>query len=228
MTRILLVEDEVNLSKLIKLNLEFEGYEVDIATNGRMALDKVQSAHFDLIILDLMLPLLNGLDVLTAIRLNNTELPVIITSAKDTSTDRIAGLKVGADDYLVKPFEIEELILRIQKLLERSAAQTQDHIIDEYIFGSNKINFKTFSATNIDGQFEMKPKEVLIMKFLISKKNQVVSRQDILRNVWGYDVFPSTRTIDNFIANLRKYFEAQPRQPRYIKSIRGIGYKFEE
>jgi len=224
-TRILLVEDELNIRKLIKLNLEAEGYEVIVATNGREALNKFSEAYYDLIILDLMLPLLNGIDVLEAVRIKNSKIPVIITSAKDTSTDRILGLKKGADDYLIKPFELEELILRIQKLLARS----QDDLVtelEEYQFGDNRINFMTYEAKHGKAMETLKQKEVLILKYLISNKNQVVSRQDLLRNVWGYDVFPSTRTIDNFITALRKFFEDDPKNPKYIISIRGVGYKF--
>ncbi len=225
--RLLLVEDELSLSKLIKLNLEIKGYDVTLATNGRKALQLMDEAYFDLVILDLMLPLLNGLDVLTAIRVTNSEIPVIITSAKDTSSDRIEGLKQGADDYLIKPFEIEELYLRIQKLLGRSAAISNNPLtIDTYAFGHNSINFKTYQGSHRGHTFELKQKEFLIMKFLINKKNEVVSRHDILRNVWGYDVFPSTRTIDNFITTLRKQFEDDPKNPKYIRSVRGIGYKF--
>jgi len=226
--RILLVEDEINLAKLVQMNLELEGFEVTIADNGLIALELLHNAHFDLMILDLMLPKVSGNEVLTKLRLTNVTIPVIITSAKDTSSDRIKGLKEGADDYLVKPFEIEELVLRIQKLLERAQTIPAPNELSDYRFGSNYIDFKTFRATNGSADFDLKPKEVQIMKYLISKKNIVVSRQELLRQVWGYDVYPSTRTIDNFIATLRKYFEPDVKHPVFIKSIRGIGYKFVE
>ncbi len=224
--RILLVEDEVSIRQLVQMNLELENYEVETAENGMIALEKVEEAHYDLIILDLMLPKVSGMDVLTRIRLNNSQLPIIITSAKDTSSDRIQGLKSGADDYLTKPFEMEELLLRIHKLLERTQSFPSETEPDTFVFGPNQINFKEYIASNASRQFELKPKEMQLMKFLISKKNEVVSRQDILKNVWGYDVYPSTRTVDNFIATLRKYFEPDVKNPIYIKSIRGIGYKF--
>lgn len=224
--RVLLVEDETSLRKLVSLNLSMEGYEVETAENGKIALAKLEEAYYDIMILDLMLPKVSGLDVLTTLRLTNTKLPVIITSAKDSSSDRIQGLKEGADDYLVKPFEIEELVIRIQKLLERSQNQTATIIPESYTFGINEINFETFVAQTAQGKIELKQKELLILKFLIAKKNQVVSRQDILRKVWGYDVYPSTRTIDNFISNLRKHFEEDIKHPKYIISVRGIGYKF--
>jgi len=223
--RILLVEDEQHLHKLIKMNLELEGFEVDRAVNGQAAIDKIRAAHYDLIILDLMLPKINGMEVLSNLRLTNDTLPVIIISAKDTSSARITGLKEGADDYLTKPFEIEELVLRINKLLTRKTTSDPNHLTT-YTFGPNTINFSTYQATTQAGTIDLKQKELQIMKYLISKNNEVVSRQDILKQVWGYDVFPSTRTIDNFIAALRKYFEADPKRPSYIISVRGVGYKF--
>ena len=225
MKKVLIIEDEPNLRKLLALNLDLEGYTTDIAIDGSEAISKLDSAHYDIVILDLMLPKISGLDVLAKLRMSNSTLPVIITSAKDTSSDRIEGLKKGADDYLVKPFEIEELLIRMQKLLDRATASSEEPL-EEYAFGENTINFKTFMATNGQGSFELSPKECMIMKFLISKEGEVVSRKDLLKNVWGYDVFPSTRTIDNFISNLRKRFEADIKNPQYIRSVRGVGYKF--
>jgi two-component system alkaline phosphatase synthesis response regulator PhoP len=223
--RILVVEDEINISKLVKLNLEMEGYEVNISANGKDALKQVEEAHYDLVVLDLMLPELDGIKVLQRLKLNFPLLPVIITSAKDTSKDRIKGLKAGAEDYLIKPYNLEELIIRIHKLLERF--QEKDADLDNvYKFGSNQINFSSYEAKGIDGTFQLTKKEILLLKMLIEKKNQVVSREEMLKNVWGYDVYPSTRTIDNFIMSLRKYFEVDPRNPEYILSIRGVGYKF--
>ena len=225
MKRVLLIEDEKSLRLLIKMNLELEGYEVDQAQNGKEAIRMFESAYYDIAVLDLMLPQVSGIKVLEAIRVKNSTLPIIITSAKDTSSDRINGLKHGADDYLTKPFEIEELILRMQKLLDRAQVQSPEDV-DTYTFGHNSIDFKKQTASNGDEDFDLSVKECLIMKYLISKKNEVVSRQDILKNVWGYDVFPTTRTVDNFISILRKYFEDDIKSPQHIKSIRGVGYKF--
>ncbi|MBT8231352.1 MAG: response regulator transcription factor [Saprospiraceae bacterium] len=224
--RLLLVEDEPSLRKVIKLNLEMEGYEAIVANDGKEALEKFENEYFDLAILDLMLPFVNGMDVLTRHRLKNTEMPIIIISAKDTSSDRIKGLKNGADDYLTKPFEIEELLIRIQNLLKRTQDDAVDIVEGIYTFGTNSINFKTHVGRNNAHTFDMSSKEISIIKLLIINRNQVVSRQDILKSVWGYDVFPSTRTIDNFIAALRKHFEEDPKKPQYIKSVHGVGYKF--
>jgi len=226
MKRILLIEDEKSIREIVKLNLEMENYEVTTAQDGMEALKKISDAYYDLIVLDIMLPKINGIEVLEKIRLTNNDTPVIIISAKDTSTDRIKGLKSGADDYLVKPFEFEELELRIQKLLDRSIQKPDVVELNEFNFGNKSINFKTFMGRNGETTFQLSQKEVQILKYLISKKNQVVPRQDILKSVWGYDVFPSTRTVDNFIAALRKHFEDTPKNPQYIHSIRGIGYKF--
>ena len=224
--RVLLVEDEKSLRDIIKLNLELENWEVIVATNGEEALDKIDSEYFDIIVLDLMIPKINGIDVLKSFRIKNPDVPVIIISAKSTSSDRIKGLKVGADDYLAKPFDIEELLLRINKLVDRNTATSETNPIHSYTFGPNTIDFKSFTAKRNETTIPLKPKEMQILQLLIQNKNNVVARKDILKGVWGYDVFPSTRTIDNFIASLRKHFEDDPKNPIYIKSIRGIGYKF--
>jgi len=224
--RILLVEDEKNLRDVISLNLELEEWEVVSVDNGKDAIDRAVTEHYDIIILDLMIPKINGLEVLKTIRIKNHSTPVIIISAKGTSTDRIKGLKLGADDYLSKPFVIEELIIRINKLTERLQMTSDVIISDQFTFGDNKVDFKSYIAHAGDRQYELSPKEAQILKLLITNKNEVVSRQEILRSVWGYDIFPSTRTIDNFIASLRKYFEEEPKDPKFIKSVRGVGYKF--
>jgi two-component system alkaline phosphatase synthesis response regulator PhoP len=223
--RILLVEDEEQIRKLIKMNLELEGYEIVTADNGRKALDIIEGQHFDLMILDVMLPEIDGFQICQKVRLNNTKVGIIILSAKDTSQDRITGLKYGADDYLTKPFNLEELLLRVHNLLKRSSEESVNDL-EYYEFGDNKVNFVTYEAQGAQGHFRMTQKEVLLLKMLIERKNEVVSRKEILQNVWGYDVFPSTRTIDNFILNFRKYFEADPRNPKYFHSVRGVGYKF--
>jgi len=223
--RILLVEDEEQIRKLIKMNLELEGYEVVSVDNGRKAIDIIEGQHFDLMILDVMLPEVDGFQICQKVRLNNTKVGIIILSAKDTSQDRITGLKYGADDYLTKPFNLEELLLRVSNLLKRSSEDSINEL-EYYEFGDNKVNFITYEAQGHQGNFRMTQKEVLLLKMLIERKNEVVSRKEILQNVWGYDVFPSTRTIDNFILNFRKYFELDPRNPSYFHSVRGVGYKF--
>ena len=223
--RILLVEDEENIRDVVKLNLELEEYEVVTSGNGKEALKIIEEQHFDLLILDVMLPDLNGFQICEQVRLTNMEVPIIFLTAKDTSIDRINGLKKGADDYLTKPFHLEELLLRVQNLIKRSS-KSPENTPEVYTFGDNQINFVTFEANTKTGNFNLTKKEVKLLKLLIDRKNEVVSRQQILQSVWGYDVYPSTRTIDNFILSFRKYFEEKPKEPVHFLSIRGVGYKF--
>lgn len=227
---ILLVEDEENLHEALKLNLELEGYEVSSAYDGAEALKAVQSEYFDLIILDVMLPEMDGIHVTETIRVKNNETPILILSAKNTSADRVLGLKKGADDYLTKPFNLEELILRVQKLIEKNKKlQDKDSIGDTYQFGSNVVDFKAQEARTKTGQkIQLSKKEAMLLKLLFENKNEVVTREKILQLVWGYNVYPTTRTIDNFILNFRKYFEDDSRNPRYFHSVRGVGYKYTE
>ncbi len=224
--RILLVEDEDNIRDVVKLNLELENYEVITAADGRKAIKHFTEQHFDLIILDVMLPEINGFQVCEQIRLSDTTVPIIFLTAKDTAMDRINGLKRGGDDYLTKPFNLEELLLRVQNLLKRSQRNVDTTEVDTYKFGDHWINFQTYSAKGIQGDFNLTKKETMLLKLLTDRKNEVVSRNQILQSVWGYDVYPSTRTIDNFILSFRKYFENNPKEPRYFHSIRGVGYKF--
>lgn len=227
---ILLVEDEKNLHEALKLNLELEGYEVTSAYDGLAALKTIQGEYFDGIILDIMLPEMDGISVIETIRLKNTEVPILILSAKNSSADRVLGLKKGADDYLTKPFNLEELLLRVHKLIEKNKKlQDKETTGNAYSFGNNSIDFKAQQAINKSGEkINLSKKEVMLLKLLIENKNDVVPREKILQYVWGYNVYPTTRTIDNFILNFRKYFEDDSRNPQYFHSIRGVGYKFSE
>ncbi len=227
---ILLVEDEENLHEALKLNLELEGYEVTSAFDGAAALRATQNEYFDLIILDVMLPEMDGINVTETIRLHNNEVPILILSAKNTSADRVLGLKKGADDYLAKPFNLEELLLRVQKLINKNKRlQDKTTIGDTYTFGNNSIDFKAQEATSKNGDtIQLSKKETMLLKLLIENKNEVVPREKILQAVWGYNVYPTTRTIDNFILNFRKYFEKDSRNPKYFHSVRGVGYKYSE
>lgn len=225
MKRILLVEDEEHIRDAVKLNLELESYEVVWAGDGPTAVKHHAEQHFDLILLDIMLPELSGIEVCQKIRLTDQDIPIIMITAKDGPMDKINGLKRGADDYITKPFSIEEVLLRIKNLLRLTSKIVREEV-QNYTFGGNEVNFKTFEAKGQNGGFTMTKKEAMLLKLLIDRKNEVVSRQQILQSVWGYDVFPSTRTIDNFILSFRKYFEREPKNPIFFKSIRGVGYKF--
>jgi two-component system alkaline phosphatase synthesis response regulator PhoP len=229
-SRILLVEDEENLREAIKLNLELEGYEVEEADTGTKALRKTEAQRFNLIILDVMLPEMDGFTVCQKIRMNDIDTPVIFLTAKDTSQDKVNGFKHGADDYLTKPFNLEELLLRVKVLIKHSIrGKKEAEEIRHYRFGDNEVNFLTFKAKGVNGQdVSLTKKEISLLKFLIDRKDTVVPRTQILQVVWGYDIYPSTRTIDNFILTFRKYFEKDPGNPRYFHSVRGVGYKFTE
>lgn len=227
---ILLAEDEENLHEALKLNLELEGYDVTSAFDGAAALKAVENEYFDLLILDVMLPELDGINVTETIRLKNNEVPILILSAKNSSADRVLGLKKGADDYLTKPFNLEELLLRIHKLINKNKKLLDKSSVgDTYSFDGNKIDFKAQEAVNRQGEkISLSKKESMLLKLLIENKNEVVPREKILQSVWGYNVYPTTRTIDNFILSFRKYFEKDSRNPKYFHSVRGVGYKFAE
>jgi two-component system, OmpR family, alkaline phosphatase synthesis response regulator PhoP len=227
---ILLVEDEENLQEALKLNLELEGYEVSSSYDGADALRQFQQEHFDLIILDVMLPELDGISVCETIRLSNSEVPILILSARNSSADRVLGLKKGADDYLTKPFNLEELLLRVTKLIRKSEQIAVKQPLPElYKFGKNTIDFKAMEYSNKkESKVPLSKREGMLLKLLIENKNEVVTREKILQAVWGYNVYPTTRTIDNFILNFRKYFEEDSRNPQYFHSVRGVGYKFTE
>ncbi len=225
---ILLVEDEQNLHEALKLNLTLEGYEVTSAFDGTEAMQQIENAYFDLIIMDIMLPDIDGVSITENVRIHNIEVPILMLSAKAASADKILGLKKGADDYLTKPFNLEELLLRVAKLIEKNKRiQVKETIEDEYIFGKCSVNFKSLMATTVVGEtIALSKKEILLLKLLIENKGEVVTREKILQVVWGYNVYPTTRTIDNFILNFRKYFEEDSRHPRHFFSVRGMGYKF--
>lgn len=225
-----MVEDEENLHESLKLNLELEGYQVTSAFDGVQAMKAVQNEYFDLIIMDVMIPEVDGFSVTQNIRLTNTEVPILILSAKDSSADRVTGLKKGADDYLTKPFNLEELLLRVQKLIKKNKRlQEKSSIGDTYEFGGNTVDFKAQQATTLRGErIDLSKKEAMLLKLLIENKNEVVPREKILQSVWGYNVYPTTRTIDNFILSFRKYFEEDSRSPKYFHSVRGVGYKYAE
>src|ERR1019366_5244431 len=229
-SRILLVEDEENLREAIKMNLELEGYEVEVADTGIKGLKKVQDQRFNLIILDVMLPEMDGYEVCQKIRIEDTDTPILFLTAKDSSQDKVYGLKQGADDYLTKPFNLEELLLRVKVLIKHSVRGTKEGEEMKLVkFGDNEVNFLTFKAKGVGGtDFTLTKKEISLLKLLVDRKGSVVSRTQILQFVWGYDIYPSTRTIDNFILTFRKYFEKDPSSPRYFHSIRGVGYKFSD
>ena len=224
MKRILLVEDEEHLHSAIKLNLELEGYHVISVYNGKNALHKFNESRFDLIILDVMLPEFNGFDICQSIRLENQKVPIMFLTAKSSNEDKIKGLKM-ADDYLTKPFNLNELLLRVKNLIKRNIdpeiTQTTHNI------GDVVVDFNSFELKSKTGkQIELTQKQIKLLKLFVEKPNEVISRQEILEKIWGFDVYPSSRTIDNFILTFRKIFEKDLPPSTYFKSIRGVGYKY--
>ena len=226
-SKILLVEDDPHLAKGLRFNLEREGYKIFLVDNGISALDQLREKDFDLIILDLMLPKMGGLEVARTIRETNIRFPILMLTAKSSKKDREVGLEAGADDYLTKPFHLPELLLRVKGILRRSEWYKEPvHDLEIFRFDKMWINFGTGQANGIDGEFYLTAKEALVMKLLVEKKGDIVSRKELLEKVWGYDPQTETRTVDNFIARLRKYFEKKPQQPAHIITIREKGYQF--
>ncbi len=225
--KILLVEDDPHLAKGLRFNLEREGYEVSLVDNGVSALDLLREDDFDLLILDLMLPTMGGLDVARKIRETNMRFPILMLTAKSTKKDKEIGFEAGADDYLTKPFHLPELLLRVKGILRRWEWY-KDPVHDQEIFrfGEMWINFGTGKANGVDGEFYLTTKEVLVMNLLVEKKGDVATREELLEKVWGYDPETETRTVDNFISRLRKYFEKKPQEPRHIITVREKGYQF--
>jgi len=222
--KILLVEDETNLATVIKLNLEIEGYELLWTDNGKKSIEIVKTQYPDLVILDVMLPELNGIEVCRQIKKINSEIPILFLSAKSTGTDKIEGLKAGADDYLTKPFNLEELLLRVQILLKRYKHSAKE---DKYILNNYIIDFNTFEISDAYGKkIDLPNREMQLLKMLVSREGQVVSRTEIMQQLWNPNENPSARTIDNYILNFRKLFEKENEQKKHFHSIRGVGYKF--
>jgi two-component system alkaline phosphatase synthesis response regulator PhoP len=223
--KILLIEDEESLLDVLSMNLTLEGYKLETASTGNDALELIKNTY-DLIILDIMLPDVNGFDICEMVR-KDSQVPILFISAKGTSTDRIKGLKIGGDDYLVKPFHLEEFLLRVQILIGRE--EKNANVIETSIlnFGENcSINFKTFEVNSRLGLVTFSKREIELLKLFTQKPNEVVSREDILNNIWPENASPNSRTIDNYILNFRKHFEIDPKSPKHFISLRGVGYKF--
>lgn len=218
---ICIVEDEANIADAIQLNLELDGYEVTLFRDGEVARNIFEKTlNFDLIILDVMLPNVNGVELCRFIR-EKSEVPILFLSAKGTTKDRIEGLKAGGNDYLPKPFDLEELLLRVAILTKSTQLNEKETI------GNHTVNFKTFVITDIETNesIELSKKEIALLKLFFSKRGEVVSREEILDEIWGENQNPTSRTIDNYVLNLRKILEENPKNPQFIHSVRGVGYK---
>jgi DNA-binding response OmpR family regulator len=226
-SKILIVEDEKHLAEALAHNLKFEGYETTVAGDGEAALERLAAEESDLLVLDVMLPGISGFEVCERLREMGNRVPVLFLTARNTDADRLQGLRHGGDDYMTKPFLLEELVLRIKGILRRQEWY-QTPVADRGVFrfGDCEVNFRTFRAKGPGGEVQLTEKECMLMKLLVERQGQVVSRELILEKVWGYKYGSSSRTIDNFIVRLRRYFEPDPRRPRYVHSVRGVGYRF--
>jgi len=223
---ILIVEDEKPILDTLRLNLELEGFDVLTASDGIQAkyLFYNHSSNISLIILDIMLPEISGHDLCHEFKSKKPLLPVMFLSAKNQSSDKISGLKLGADDYLTKPFDLEELLLRVHNILKRYKPVSS---INEFTFAGGNINFETFEILTVKGDnMTLSKREIGLLQLLTAKENKVVSRDEIIEKLWSLEENPSSRTIDNYILNFRKYFELNPKNPQHFHSIRGVGYKF--
>ena len=223
--KILIIEDEADLVKGLKLNLADEGYEVEWASDGREGLRRALEEAPDLIILDIMLPGMNGLEVCRELRQKKANIPVIMLTAKGEEVDKIVGLEIGADDYMTKPFSVRELLARIKAHLRREKREPQS-VPKTCVFGDVEVDFVHFKVRRAGRESDLTSLEVDILRYLIAHKGEVVSREALLDKIWGYEKFPTTRTIDNHILKLRKKIEEDPARPRHIFSIYGEGYRF--
>jgi len=228
--RVLVVEDDPHLAAGVMENLRAEGYEVAQVGDGRAALEWLRAGSCALIVLDVMLPELDGLAVCRTLRDEGNNTPVLFLTARGDPADRVRGLEAGGDDYLAKPFHLKEFLLRVRAILKRwdwyrSASATAATAVLR--FGGNEVDFRAFRARAWNGEpQELTEKEAMILKVLAEHAGEIVSREDLLERVWGYDVFPSTRTVDNFILRLRKRFERDPASPRHFLTVWGVGYRF--
>jgi DNA-binding response OmpR family regulator len=225
MTKILVVEDERPMLQGLKDNLEFEGYEVDTATNGADGLEKLMTNRFNLALLDIMMPELSGFDVCKTARSRGNKTPIIMLTAKAEEIDKVLGLEFGADDYITKPFSLRELLARIRAILRRAGLESGGTDKQIHQIGNLRVNFSAYTASINDEEAKLSYKEFEILHHLFSHKNETVDRDDLLDAIWGDDYQPTSRTIDNFILKLRQKIETDPNDPRIILTVHGVGYK---
>lgn len=224
MRKILLVEDDQILAIALRRGLESEGYTVEVAGDGAAGQRAAMEKGFDLLILDVMLPRQSGFEVCEQLRAAGNDTPIIMLTARDMEVEKVQGLKLGADDYITKPFSLSELFARIEAVLRRSRRAMEE--LDTYQFEDVKLNFKTFSASKRGEPLDLSAREFRLLQFLIEHRGEVVTRDQLLNNVWSYNSFPTTRTVDQHIAKLRQKIEDTPNNPRFLLTVHGIGYKF--
>lgn len=224
---VLLVEDEANIAQGLVFNLQRDGYRVTHVKTGAAALEAFGREPFNLVILDLMLPDCHGLDVCRSIRLSNQQLPILMLTALSKEQDRIDGLREGADDYLTKPFSLDEFLLRVQGMLRRSGWYSQNAVSGEpYVFGQNQVDLAEQRAITAQGVLSLTGLECKMLETFFTYEGQTLTRAQLLKSVWGVAADTETRTLDNFIVRLRKYFEINPSSPQFFQTVRGRGYRF--
>ncbi len=224
MTKVLVVEDDPGILRTVADNLRFEQYEVVTATDGETAYALQQHEQPDLIVLDLMLPRMSGLELCRRLRTEDVQVPVLMLTARSEEADRVRGLDLGGDDYVTKPFSVPELMARVRALLRRAASASA--VPDTLRFGLVQIDFRRYAAQRRGQPLEMTRKEFALLRFLASRENTVVTRDEILNKVWGFESYPITRTVDNHVSSLRAKLEPDPARPVYIQTVHGVGYKF--
>jgi len=228
MTTVLAIEDDPAILRGLADNLRFEGYDVITATDGETGYRLQQERKPDLILLDLMLPRMSGFEFCRKLRGEGIQTPILMLTARSEEPDRVLGLDLGADDYVTKPFSVRELMARVRALLRRSQPSSEGipALPDELRFGDTEIDFRSYEARRNGAPVEMTRKEFAILRFLASRAGDVVTRDDLLNEVWGYESYPSSRTVDNHVAGLRAKLERDASQPEHIKTVHGVGYKF--
>jgi two-component system alkaline phosphatase synthesis response regulator PhoP len=228
MARILIVEDEEHIAEALQLNLEAAGHSCRRAGNGDTALREILEGGSDLVLLDVMLPGLDGFEVCRRAREQGARLPILFLTAKDLESDRVHGLELGGDDYLTKPFSMRELLARLEGMLRRQAWYLAPPAMGSTLsFGGHEVNFESYEARLATGErVRLTQKECMLLKLLAEKDGVVVERGEILDRIWGYENYPSTRTVDNLVLHLRKYFERDPAEPRHFLSVYRVGYRF--
>ncbi len=224
--RILLVEDELHLARGICFNLEQEGFAISHFGTGEAALEALRVEKCDLIILDVMLPGMDGFQICQAIRALDSRIPILMLTARSEDADRIQGLESGADDYLTKPFNLPEFLLRVRGMLRRSSWYRPDPVEEGYCFGPNEVYLLSYRARTALGEIDLTEFEVRVLSFFFEHENEAVTRSQLLETVWGYAADTETRTLDNFMVRIRKYFEPDPAHPVFFQTIRGVGYRF--
>jgi len=225
MPKVLIVEDDESMGAALKDGFSYEGYEVVFAADGAAGLEKAKSEGADLIILDVMLPKMSGLDVCKEIRKTGSAVPIIMLTARGQEIDKVLGLKLGADDYVTKPFGFMELMARVEALLRRASGQT-GHAADSYRFDDITIDFKKAEVRRKGKLLDLSARELRLLRYFVEHKGEVIPRDKLLDEVWGYDEAPLTRTVDMHVAKLRKKIEGKPADPQYLLTVHGLGYKF--